>query len=185
MPALDVPVPQTVEQLPNIVQFFGWLSSRLSKCRRSCLTMFLRDVCVTSRSWWNSWWKYRRPYPTLRYSGLWSRTLTFQFQAVEGEVLVFKVLSQKRVQQRPFLLQNAFLSGLWSRSLVLLVDRPSKSSSSSSLKLWISLVKGFFALHTKIKKGPDWVRTQVRECPPVSAHQRGLLSTVFVSGSGS
>ena len=34
--------------------------SRFSQCRRSCLTMFLRDVCVATRSWLNSWWKCRR-----------------------------------------------------------------------------------------------------------------------------
>ena len=85
--------------------------------------MFLCDVPVATRSWWNSWWKYRRPYSTLRYfSGLWSSTSTFQFLVVEGETSVFKVLSQNRVQQRLFLLQNALLSGLWSRSLVLLVE---------------------------------------------------------------
>ena len=83
--------------------------------------MFLCDVSVATRSWWNSWWKCRRPYPTLRYfSGLWSSTSTFQFLLVEGETLVFKVFSQNRVQLFRFL-QNAFLSGLWSRSLTFLL----------------------------------------------------------------
>ena len=99
-----------------------WLPSRLSKCRRSCFTMFLRDVGVATRSWWNSWWKCRRPYPTLRcFSGPWSSTSTFQFLLVEGETLVFKVFSQNRVQPFRFLLQNACLSGLWSRSLTFLL----------------------------------------------------------------
>ena len=72
-----------------------WFPSRLSKCRRSCLTIFHRDVGVATRSWCNSWWKCRRPCPTLRYcSGLWSSTSTFQFLVVvEGETLVFKVFS--------------------------------------------------------------------------------------------
>ena len=57
-----------VKQLPNVVQFFfmhccRWLPSRLLKCRRSCLTMFLRDVCVATRSWRNSW----REVPTILY----------------------------------------------------------------------------------------------------------------------
>ena len=57
---------------------------------------------------------------------------------VEGETLVFKVFTLKRVQQRCVLLRNAFLSGLWSRSLISqLVEaynifRPRRSSSSSS-----------------------------------------------------
>ena len=46
------------------LRIYRWLSSRLSKCRRSCLTMFLCDVCVATRSWRNSWWKCRRSYPT-------------------------------------------------------------------------------------------------------------------------
>ena len=36
------------------LRFSRWLSSRLSKCRRSCLKMFLRDVGVATRSWRNS-----------------------------------------------------------------------------------------------------------------------------------
>ena len=102
----------------SLLRSYWWLPSRLSKCPRSCLMMFPCDVPVATRSWWNSWWKYRRPYSTLRYfSGLWSSTSTFQFLLVEGETLVFKVFSQNRVQPFRFLPQNAFLSGLWSRSL--------------------------------------------------------------------
>ena len=71
-------------------------------------------------------------------SYVWSRTLTFQFLVVEGEFLVFKVFSLDRVQQRCILLRNAFLSGLWSRSLLFPVFggglqdfRPGQSSTSS------------------------------------------------------
>ena len=39
--------------------------SRLSKCPRSCLSMSLCARPCALRSWWNSWWKYRRPYLTL------------------------------------------------------------------------------------------------------------------------
>ena len=35
---------------------------------------------------------------------------------------VFNVLSQNRVQQRRFLLQNAFLSGTWGRSSIFPVE---------------------------------------------------------------
>ena len=34
--------------------------SRLSKCPRSCLSMSLCARPCALRSWWNSWWKYRR-----------------------------------------------------------------------------------------------------------------------------
>ena len=48
--ALDAPVLQTMEQLPNVAtQLSVVCPSRLSKCRRSCLTMFLRDVRVATR----------------------------------------------------------------------------------------------------------------------------------------
>ena len=47
--------------------------SRLSQCRRSCLTKFLRDVCVATRSWGNSWWKCRR-FSTSSNSGFASRS---------------------------------------------------------------------------------------------------------------
>ena len=69
--------------------------SRLSKCPRSCLSMILCARPCALRSWWNSWWKYRRPYLTLRYSGLWSSTWTFQFLVVEDQVLVFMVFSKR------------------------------------------------------------------------------------------
>ena len=51
--------------------------------------------------------------------GLRSRSSTFQFLVVEGEVLVFKVFFPDRVRQCSLLLRNAFLSGSWSRSLLL------------------------------------------------------------------
>ena len=54
----------------------------------------------------------------VRRSGLRTRLLTFQLRAVVSGV--FKVFSQNRVQLRLLLrLWNAFLSGLWSRSLFL------------------------------------------------------------------
>ena len=104
--------------------FSGLTLSRLSKCRRSCLTMFLRDVCVATRSWRNSWRKCRR-FSTSSSSGspsrsstiqfrmvvvefpevfkafsldMWSRPLTFQLRAVVSRV--FKVFPQNRVQLR-------------------------------------------------------------------------------------
>ena len=53
VPALDVPVPQMVDQLPDIEQFFRALSpvlSRLLKCPRSCPMMSLcaRRACYAA-----------------------------------------------------------------------------------------------------------------------------------------
>ena len=45
--------------------------------------------------------------------------------------------------------------------------------------------EGFFRTFHQNKKVRSWVRSRVRECPLVSAHPRRLLSTVFVSSSGS
>ena len=106
-PSLDVPVPQMVDQLLDIEHFFA---GRLSKCPRSCLSMSLCARPCALRSWWNSWWKYRRPYPTLRYSGLWSSSLTFQLLVVVGFVEVLKVFSQDRVQQRRCFLSRSLTS---------------------------------------------------------------------------
>ena len=65
-----------------------WSSSPTS-CPWSRFWIFL------CRSWRNSWWwKCRRSFPILPYSGLWSSTSTFQFLIVEGETLIFKVFSQ-------------------------------------------------------------------------------------------
>ena len=82
-----------------------------------------------------------------------------------GESLVFKVFPLNRVQQRCMLLRNAFLSGLWSRSLIspFLVeafkifaqDRVHpllRTFQVVFLKSWMSLAKGVFALCPKMKK---------------------------------
>ena len=97
-----------------ISRFLSWLS----KYPRSASTSSLSAPWFLSRSWRNSWWKYRRPCLTLRYSGLWNSTSTFQFLVVEGEFLVLKVFFPGRVQQRFMVPWNAFLSGLWRRTLI-------------------------------------------------------------------
>ena len=127
---------------------------------------------------------------------IWSRPLTFQLRVVVSGVL--KVFSQNRVQHRCLVLRNAFLGGMWSRSLFLVVLVKAFEIFSQDrvhpllltiqlvlLKLWMSLGKGVFALFPKLKKVRNWVRTRVRECIPVSPHPRQLLITVLVSGSGS
>ena len=84
-------------------------------------------------------------------------------------VVVFKVFSQYRVQQRFLLPANAFLSGLWSRSLtfflVLALDRdlPLLLVPQKRILLW------FFALFLMEKKCGVPGRS-VRTCPGTSAH---------------
>ena len=77
--------------------------SRLSKCPKSPLPVNLAGaVSVSGSRRQNSWWKCRRLYPTLRYTGLWSRTWTFQFLLVVEVVSVSEVfkVSLERIQQR-------------------------------------------------------------------------------------
>ena len=165
---LYIPVPQMLEQLPDVLRFFASLlpvPSRLSKCPRSCSMTSLSARLCASRSWRNSWWKCRRLYPTLPCSGLWSSSLTFQFLVVEGDTLVFKVFFPDRVQQRRSCLWSALLSGLRSRSLLFLFlveafkifaqdrFRPLLRMFQLAIqKAWMSLVKGVFALFSVGKK---------------------------------
>ena len=148
-------------------------ASRLSKCPRSSSTSSQCELLFASRSWRNSWWKYRRSSPFPRCSGLWSRTWTFLFRMVV--CAVFKVFSQDMIQHRRLFLWNAFLSGMWRRSLILvgLVEAFKIFSQDKVhpllltiqlefMKLWMCLVQGFFALFPPLqKKVRQWVRTRV------------------------
>ena len=57
--------------------------------RRSSSTSSQCELLFASRSWRNSWWKYRRSSPFPRCSGLWSSTSTVQSLVAEGGSLVF------------------------------------------------------------------------------------------------
>ena len=184
VPSLDVPVPQMVDQLPDIEHFLRphsrLILSRLSKCPRSCPSMSLCARPCALRSWWNSWWKFRRQCLTLRYSGLWNSSSTFQFLVVEEQVLVFMFFSQDSVQKRR-LPENAFLSGLRSRSLTLFLVEVFLVHLLLTLQLvmknaQMSLAKGFFALFPKIKKVRRSLRTRGRNCLRTPAHPRRRLS---------
>ena len=132
-------------------------------------------VCASLSRRQNSWWKYRRSSPILLYSGLWSRTSTFQFLVVEGNKSVFKVFSQDSVQLRCMRPWNAVLSGLWSRSwiLVCLVE-----VFQRLLRVLVNtLLKGFFGLFPGSKKSPKLGSHSGSELLPksspstLSAHQ--------------
>ena len=77
------------------------LQSRLSTCPRSSSSASRREPRFASRSWRNSWWKYRRSCHFPRCGGLWSRPWTFQFRWVVGDTQTFKVFSEDRGQQVP------------------------------------------------------------------------------------
>ena len=108
--------------------------------------------------------------------GLWSSTSTFQFLVVEAPFLVFMVLSQDSVQHR-CLPENAFLSGLWSRSLTLFLVEVFLVLSQVRVHLLLTLqlvlknalmnlVKGFFTLFPTIKKSAKVTSHPGSELPP-------------------
>ena len=149
---LDVPVPQLGNQ---VVEFMQTLDteplplppSRLSKCPSSLITVFHSVLRYVVHRRQNSWWKCRR-------------SLTFRLLIVVVVVReVFKVYAQNRVQQHRFLLQNAFLSGLWSRTLTFpfrgrglhVLPDPGGSSSSAG--------EGFFRTFPRVQKKSE-VRRQ-------------------------
>ena len=83
---------------------------------------------------------------------------------------------------------NAFLSGLWRRTLISPSVEASKIFSQDRLHLHhlhlqlvfmvlqMGLVKGFFALFPKLKKVRRSLRTRGRNCLRTPAHPRRLLS---------
>ena len=177
LPTLDDPAPQMVEQLPDVLQFFGTFlsdpeqvvkvpkisSSRRSHRRRVRFAEQLAEQLVE--------------VPTIvSYSLL--QLIMEQNADIPvplgrgGRTLVFKVLPQNRVQQQRFLLQNAFLSGLWSRTLTFLsveafkifaqvrVHPQLRTLQLLGLTLRMRRFNGFFALFPKTKK--------VRHNPPHS-----------------
>ena len=92
------------------------LPSKLWKFPRflaRCVLLVLLYLCRSQR---NGWWKCR-PSCLLCASRIRSLALQFLLVVASG---VFKVSSQNRVQRKR-LLWNAFLSGMWSRSLPFLL----------------------------------------------------------------
>ena len=196
---LDALVPQMVEQLPDVLRFFDALipvPEQIIEVPKIILEDIPPRISV------------REPQlaeqlvevPTIvSYSSLqrnMEQNVDLQFLVVEGEVLVFKVFFPDRVQQRCFPLKNVFLSGMWSRSSIFPVEAfkifPQvrvhpllRTFQLVLMMLWMRLVKGFFALFPKTRKVRSRVRTRAREYPLVLAHPRRLLSTMFVSRSGS
>ena len=176
---LDAPVPQTGEQLPDILSFFGALLPDTEQ---------VVEVPKTRRE--NS------PYASGSGEGgegvvvhvevfmvhaqdriqqrFWSRSLKFQFLRIDGKVAeVFKIFSQNRIQQR-----------LWSRSLIIQLaevflifsrDRVLLPHRGVCMTMRMRILQGFFALFPIRKKVRSWARTRGRNCSPSRAHPRGEL----------
>ena len=93
---------------------------------------------------------------------------------MEGETSVFKVFLPDRVLQRSLLLRNAVLSGLWSRSwiLVCLVAAFKIFAQFRVLQRLLrvlvnTLVKGFFGLFPELKKSEVGLALGVGTAPRV------------------
>ena len=113
---------------------------------------------------------------------------------VPGGGGVFKVFFLNRVQQLCFLLQNAFLSGLWSRSLIFPLeafkifaqDRVHPLFRMFQLvvmKLRMGLVKEVFRTFPRNKKSAKLGQYRVRECrqcQPIHARCSALSSSLHL-----
>ena len=191
--ALDAPVLQTVEQLPNVVQFFATQLPVVAEPVIEVPKILPDDVPVRTAVREKQLVEQLVEVPTVvswsLLQRLWSTTYAFQFLVVEGEALVYKVFFPDRVQHRYMVLRNAFLSGMWSRSLFLGLVKAFKIFSQDKVhpllltiqlvvwKLWMSLGTGFFALFPKFKKVRHNFRTRGRNCLRTRAHGRQLLMT--------
>ena len=153
---LDAPVPQTVEQLPDVLRFFDRLTAvpeqviEVPKILPEEVPMraVLRDPQLAEQL---------VEVPTI-VSYSWLQLRLEQNDDIPVEA--FKIFAQDRVH-------------------------PLRTSQLVFQMLWMSLVNGFFRTFHSTKKVRRRVRTRVRECPLVLALPRRLLSSVFVSRSGS
>ena len=148
LPTLDVPVPQMGNQLVDVCRLFDVLIPEQA--------IEVPKISPT-------------PRPPRRRRVRIAEQTAEQFLVVEGETSVFKVCLPDRVLQRSLPLRNAVLSGLWSRSwiLVRLVAAFKIFAQSRVLQRLLrvlvnTLVKGFFGLFPEIKKVRSGVRTQGR-----------------------
>ena len=172
VPSLDVPVQRVDNQLVEVCrQLDVHILEQVIEVPKSHLHPVIAGaVCASLSRRQNSWWKCRRSSPILLCcSGLWSRTSLLQFLVV-GETSVFKVFLPDRVLQRSLPLRNAVLSGLWSRSLILVclveafkIFAQSRVPQRLLRVLVNTLVKGFFfGLFPELKEVRSQVRTRGR-----------------------
>ena len=170
VPLLDDPVPQMVEQLPDVMRFFDFLLNvpeqvvevpkillndvpMRTAVRDTQLAEQLVEVpTIVSYSWLLL--RMEQNVDTGLQGFLPGQSSTAPTVAQIVDIPVLKVLVLDRVRQR---------LSLFTLQLVRMMTR-------------MSLVKVFFALFPKIKKVRSWLRTRGRNCSPSRAHPRRLLS---------
>ena len=155
---LDAPVPQMVELLPDVLRFFDRLATVPEQAIEVPVPFraVLRDPQLAEQL---------VEVPTIvSYSSLqrnMEQNVDIPVPGRGGRVSGLRV--PDRVQQRRVLPRNAFLSGLWSRSLIFLVEAFKifaldrvypllRTFQLVLMMLWMRLVMFFFALFPKIKK---------------------------------
>ena len=132
--------------------------SGLSKCPRSSSTSSV------SRSWRNSWWKYRRSSPFPRCSGLWSRTV--DIPVPRGGVRRLQGFSSlERASERN--VEQIVDFPLFGGGLQDFRPRRGSTTSSSSSHVPAGAVDepfhGFFRTSPRPKKVRSWDRTRGSE----------------------
>ena len=188
---------QTVERLQDVLQFFDTLTTDPEQVIE-VPKIFPEDVPMRAVLRDPQLVEQLAEVPTIvSYSWLQLRrstTSTFQFLVVEGEFLVFKVFFPDRVQQHCMFLLSVFLSGLWSRSWICLVEAFKIFAQGRVhpllctfqlvfLKVWMSLVKGVFALFPKLKKCGVRILPEsegARQCQPIHASSSARCSSFAV-----
>ena len=147
VPALVVPVPQMVDQLPDIEQFLRVLSPDPEQVidvpkilpfdvpMRAVLRVTQLVEQLVEVPTIISFSSLQRTVEQLRRhsSSRWWRI----------QVLIFKVFPLDRVQQRCLPPRNAFLSGMWSRSLTLFLVEVFMVLSQDTAHLLLNLPAGF------------------------------------------
>ena len=107
-PSLDVPVPQMVDQLPDIEHFFAALSPDPEQVIEVPKILPL-DVPMRAALRVTQLVEQLVEVPTtVSYCGLWNSTSTFQFLVVEDQVLVFKVSPKTAFNSVAFLQETHF-----------------------------------------------------------------------------
>ena len=117
---LDIPVPQLVDQLADVMRFFDMLlpvPEQVFEVHKILLDDVPVRTSVPGGTAGGSADDHILFFPAADHG---AARPTFQFLVVEGDTLVSKVFFPDRVQQRRSWLWNAFLSGLRSRSWIFL-----------------------------------------------------------------
>ena len=183
---LDIPVPQLVDQLVDVLRFFATLLL-VPEQAVEVPKILLDDVPVRTAVRVTQLAEQLVEVPTIVFLVFVIAAGLFQLLVVEGEFLVFKVFPLNRDQQRCILLLFVFLCGLWSRSLIFPVEAFKSFAQDRVHPLlrmfqlvfmvaWMSLVKVFFRTFPQLRKSAKLGPHSSQRVPSVSAHPCWRLS---------